>query len=180
MRTACAIPILRLLSIKAEETEYLESVHQYTLSNSGTQKIIINGTTYYFTPQEGDTNIVNLANTGSAAIVEGSSTDYVFTDGTNYWKYDTSQLASSGYSWKSTGANTNIPVTVDGNKYYTNINQTKYDNGSKNLTYTWDNDRVRVHPHNNTSVPLHPMRSSRLRDWAMRDKHRSYRSCSLS
>ena len=64
----------------------------------------INGTKYYFTPNANDKTIVNLANSGAAALIAGTAEDYVYTDGTNYWKYDTTKLATSSYTWKTGGA----------------------------------------------------------------------------
>ena len=88
-------------NIHNESSAYLGGSHAtYTLSTSQgnrTNSIYINGTKYWYTPNESASGtysaaqmnamLVNLANTGSAALVEGTSSNYVFYDGTKYWTY---------------------------------------------------------------------------------------------
>ena len=74
--------------ISAESMAYLSGSHATyvlkTTKGSNTNSIIIGGTTYYYTPAETDaatnTKLVNLANTGGAALVSSTSepTNYVF------------------------------------------------------------------------------------------------------
>ncbi|MBR3676291.1 MAG: hypothetical protein IKN71_04065, partial [Alphaproteobacteria bacterium] len=131
-------------TIRAESITYLQGTHgQYTLSTnkgSNTNSVMIGGTTYYYTPGSSDTAIVNLANTGGAALTKitnyQSGDDYVFTDGTNYYTYDisgvstsTDKLAKSGIKINDVttsnqyvlateqGTLTNS-VTLGGNTYY--------------------------------------------------------------
>ena len=134
--------------IKSESETYLSGTHHYTLStdsSAGTNKIMIGGVTYYYTPQQNDTVIVNLANTGGAALTTtgASASNYVFTDGTNYYTYDTSKLATSGIkiSTTSTGAAGEQTVTqtkADGTTvtYYINHEAPYATTGTQNTNVT--------------------------------------------
>lgn len=105
--TGFAAPEPTLYRLQTEEVTYLGNTHHYAVStdsSQGTHYLYINGTKYYFTPNANDKTIVNLANSGAAALIAGTAEDYVYTDGTNYWKYDTTKLATSSYTWKTGGA----------------------------------------------------------------------------
>ena len=78
---------------------YLNSTHHYEISTSQgdhTHSFKIGNTTYYYTPNENDTNIIKVANTGN--FVAGTSDDYLFTDGVNYWKYDLKNTGSLAWT----------------------------------------------------------------------------------
>ena len=92
--------------IYLDSSGYLSSEHAtYTLSTtkgSNTHTIQIGTTKYYYTPQEStsakNVALVNLVKTGSSALIEGSSSNYVFYDGVKYWTYDTLKLPKSVYT----------------------------------------------------------------------------------
>ncbi len=114
--------------IYGESLSYLSNPHQtydlVTTKGDNTNSIIINGTTYYYTPSEGSAaakqKLVNLANTGGGALTSSTTEpdNYIFKinngDTTyTYYSYDTSgdgaKFAKSGIkiSPTSTGASVN-------------------------------------------------------------------------
>ena len=110
--TGAAAPTPTLTTVKAESTSYLNGEHQNyeltTTQGTHTHSVVINGTTYYYTPDE-DTPalndaLVNLANTGSVALTSSTTApdNYVFKidngDTTfTYYSYDTDKLPVSVY-----------------------------------------------------------------------------------
>ncbi len=103
-------PILDYMASHAPS--YLESDHaKYTLTTDqgeNTHFILINGTKYYYTPAEqtAEQNNYLVFLTGTALTQTGATSEnYVFTDGTNYYTFDTSNLPSSSYILTTEGAN---------------------------------------------------------------------------
>ncbi len=110
--TGAAAPTPTLTTVKAESTSYLNGEHQTyaldTTQGTHTHSVVINGTTYYYTPDEAtpalNTALVNLANTGSVALTSSTTApdNYVFKidngDTTfTYYSYDADKLPVSVY-----------------------------------------------------------------------------------
>ena len=71
-----------------------DSTHgKYTLSptkGTNTHSVKINNTPYYYTPNEKNADMVKALEylAASQSLVSGTESDYVFYDGTNYYKYN--------------------------------------------------------------------------------------------
>ncbi|MBP3847175.1 hypothetical protein J6I39_05450 [bacterium] len=117
--TGYAAEIATLDKVKSASTSYLNGAHnQYSLTllgegetlPEGASTIKIGGVTYYYTPNESsaklNTDLKNLVSTGSAALVEGTESNHVFSvtvedeEGeqiTKYYTYDTSKLPTTAF-----------------------------------------------------------------------------------
>ena len=187
--------------ISQESVAYLSGDHgQFTLRDSAhkqasdTQSIIIGGVTYYYNPGS-DTAIANLVKVGSAALttVGATADNYVFTDGTNYYIYDTSKLAKSGITYtdgtesdhdvaqtqtdgtikyykishsapsKYTVGDRTIVLGADERNYYTGFSDSKKNEGGA-LTITSDATDITADIYSNTNNGDYPSSGGILHD----------------
>ena len=134
---------------------YLNGEHKkYILATEkgeNTAQIVINGTTYYFTPDESKPElndaVVKLANIGTVALVPGNADDYTFFVQTpaQYFKYDPAKLPTSAYDYSDSGSGI-VEVTLDkGHDPYQVISQTSFGSGGE--TYLFDIDGVSMNAH---------------------------------
>ena len=108
--TGAAAPTPTLDKMKSKASAVLPTLGKYTLTEltgtakapAGTQEIGFNGKRYYFTPAETTAEKANmlsyLAGSMAVAYKTGTDSNYLFTDGTNYYTIDTEKLPTSVYT----------------------------------------------------------------------------------
>lgn len=139
--------------LKESATDYLNNEHKnYVLATEKgehTAQIVINGTTYYFTPDESSPElndaVVNLANIGATALIAGTASDYTFfvPAPAGYFKYDPAKLPSSVYSYSDSGSGITA-VTFDSSQYQV-ISQTSFGSGGETYSFTINEVPINAH-----------------------------------
>ena len=132
--------------LHAKASTVLPTLGKYTLTEltdsatapDGTVEIGFNGKRYYYTPNETTTEKANMLSylAGSMAVAYtttgATSTNYLFTDGTNYYTIDTTKLPTSVYTVTTEGASASSYdiKTTDG----TNSNYYNFDLNNNKIT----------------------------------------------
>ena len=139
--------------LKESATDYLNNEHKnYVLATEKgehTAQIVINGTTYYFTPDESSPElndaVVNLANIGATALIAGTASDYTFfvPAPAGYFKYDPAKLPSSVYSYSDSGSGITA-VTFDSTSYQI-ITQTNFGRNGEAGDYSFNISEIPIH-----------------------------------
>ena len=91
--------------LRSKASTVMPTLGHYSLTTekgTNTRSIVINGTTYYYTPSEDSQEKLNmldyLAGSSTVALQTGSSTNYVFNVGSTYYTFDTTKLPQSAYT----------------------------------------------------------------------------------
>lgn len=120
-----------LSNIRADEVTYLKTPTLHALSTTtGNMQIVINGTTYYYTPDasEDSNALETLATTGSSALITTTdASKAVYSYNGIYYTYDVSKLPSTSFTLQN-GSGTNWDITnysvSDDKKTVTEVPQT--------------------------------------------------------
>lgn len=154
-------------TVTTESKAFLNgNYNSYTLDTTAADdkiQVIIDGTNYYFTPNETgadeketeklNNELKNLVATGASALKESNENNYIFklTDAnsvTKYYTYDPSKLPQSGYTLTPTEATTgdnlipkyiwnNDTQTLENDNYTFAASKTTYGEGDTSKYYKW-------------------------------------------
>ena len=140
---AVPTPTLDDMNTKAENFTSSQKYNLTTTQDTNTNFLLLdNGsgtlTQYWYTPIEGTVEKNNILNyLAGVALAESDSSDYVFTNGTKYYKFDMSKSRPvSGYAWNETGKLINLSegTSADYDFAVNNGGSTKYYNIAIDLT----------------------------------------------
>ena len=148
--TGAAAPTPTLDDMQSKAPTVLPTLGQYTLTEltgsmavpDGAQVIGFNGKRYYFTPAETTVEKANmlsyLAGSMAAAYTTtgASSTNYLFTDGTNYWTIDTTKLPTSSYTLTAAETPAHWGIDINGTTY--DLQMRDQGTGDQSLYFKWD------------------------------------------